>query len=93
MKEQLAAHAKAVYRAAAALQLYTAGQLEVGRTPGAARMAVLLAQLQAAEADLRVALQSEEPPATPTPPGQVCGQTTFWPAGKQPAPLRRKRAR
>ncbi len=34
MKEQLAAQTKAVYRAAAALQLYTAGQLEAGRAPG-----------------------------------------------------------
>mgnify|MGYP003593696668 FL=1 len=91
MKEQLAAQTKAVYRAAAALQLYTAGQLEAGRAPGAARMAVLLAQLQAAEADLQAALQSEEPPMAPTPPGQVCGQTTFWPAGKQAPP--RKHAR
>ena len=91
MKERLAAQTKAVYRAAAALQLYTAGQLEAGRTPGAARMAVLLAQLQAAEADLQAALQSEEPPMAPTPPGQVCGQTTFWPAGKEVLP--RKRAR
>jgi len=93
MKEQLARQTRAVYRAAAALQLYAAGQLEVGRTPGAARMAVLLAQLQAAEADLRAALQSEEPPAKQGPPGQVCGQTTFWPAGRQPAPARRKHAR
>ena len=93
MKEQLAAQTKAVYRAASALQLYTAGQIEVGRAPGAARMAVLLAQLQAAEAGLQAALQCEMPPAEPAPVGQLHGQTTFWPAQKPPAAARRGRAR